>query len=778
MSASTSAPSMDAARPQHAGPGGTGPSAPPGLLEAKLLLPRSRPGTVRRTRLLRQLRAARDRRVISILAPPGYGKTSLLAQWASQHPRSAAWLTVDGGDNDPVVFLTYLAAAIDRVEPLDPNIFGAIASPAVSSRAVVGRLLAAMSERPEPVLLAIDDAHRITDRACLDALAELITYLPAASQVAIAGREPPALPFARWRVEGSMLEIGPGDLAMDEQEAAGLGRQVGLVLSAEATAQLTRQTEGWPALLALASLGAQRSTGRGPRVDASGDRLIADYLRSELLEGHSGPEITFLTRTSILERLSGPVCDVVAGRPGSADLLASLARSTLLVDEYGGSYRYHTLLRDFLRRELAAREPKRIAGLHQRAATWYGANGDLDLAVDHAFAAGDLDLAAVFGGRGMLDTHWSGRRATVRAWFSRFSDPALEARPWLAVLAAWEELAAGDVASTVRLADIAERGTFAGRPPDGTASFESGRAMLRAAMARQGADDALANASLAVELEGSGSPWRDFALWQLAMARFMKGDPEGGDSALADAVVAARSASHVGLCHCLLGHRALLAADRRDWNAADAFSAESDEMGLAANTGYLSGAPARAARARIAIQRGEIAEARRDLARAMSLRPLMTAAAPALSVQSLLGFARAHLAIGDPAGAQTLLAQASQVIRLRPDLGILPGDVAQLRESIAAQQPTFAGGASTLTATELRVLALLPYYLSFKEIGQRLGVKATTVKTHALAIYGKLGASTRSEAVDLAVDAGLLDRFLPGPAVSAIGEDAGRRSGW
>ena len=254
------------------------------------------------------------------------------------------------------------------------------------------------------------------------------------------------------------------------------------------------------------------------------------------------------------------------------------------------------------------------------------------------------------------------------------------------------------------------------------------------------------------------------------------GDRDEADSVLADAVVAARSVRHLGLCHCLLGHRALLAADQHDWSAAAAFAAESDEMGLAANMdGYLSGAPARAARARVAIQRGEIAEARRDLARAMSLRPLLTAAAPALSILSLLGFARAHLAIGDPAGAQTLATQASQVIRLRPDLGVLPREVAELRAAIAAQQPSFAGGASTLTATELRVLALLPYYLSFKEIGQRLGVKATTVKTHALAIYGKLGASTRSEAVDLAVDAGLLDRFLPGPAVSAIGEDAGQR---
>ena len=163
---------------------------PHGLLEAKLLVPHQRPGMVRRTRVLRRLRAAGECRVISFVAPPGYGKTSALVQWASHDPRRVAWLTADDGDNDPVVLLTYLAAAIDRLAPLDPGIFDAIASPAVPDRAVVGRLLAAVSGRAEPILLAIDDAHRITGQACLDALAELITYLPAGSQVALAGRSP------------------------------------------------------------------------------------------------------------------------------------------------------------------------------------------------------------------------------------------------------------------------------------------------------------------------------------------------------------------------------------------------------------------------------------------------------------------------------------------------------------------------------------------------------------------------------------------------------------
>ena len=778
MRSAITVPTTGAAHSADAVAASAGPSAPPGLVEAKLRVPRQRPGMVHRTRVLRSLRVAGDRRVISFVAPPGYGKTSVLVQWASSDRRPVAWLTADDGDNDPVVVLTYLAAAIDRLEPLGPGIFDAITSPAVSNRAVVGRLLEAISRRASPVLIVIDDAHWIVDRVCLDALSELITYLPEGSQVALAGREPVALPLVRWRADGSLLEIGPGDLAMDPQEASALASRLGLALSAESATQLTRGTEGWPALLALAALEAQRSLHLDRHVVAGSNLHVADYLRSELLEGRPEDEIAFLTRTSILERLSGPLCDLVADRRGSNELLARLARSTMLVDEYGGSYRYHILLRDFLQGELMAREPEQVAGLHRRAAIWHAETGALDLAVAHASAAGDLDLVATAVGEGMLRYHWSGRGATVQGWLRRFDDDALLERPWLAVLAAWEQIGLGDLATIEHLADIAERGRFEGRPPDGSASFESGRAMLRAVLGRAGADDMLANATRAVELEASGGAWRDFSLWVLAFARLTSGDQEGAHAALDDAVAASRPERN-GLTHCILGHRALVAVDQQDWTAAAGFAEEARAIGAARQVeGYIASVPARIADIRIAVQRGDIGLARQQLARAMNLRPVMTADAPAVAVVCLLGLARAHLAVGDPAGARTLLAQAGGVIRLRPDLGVLPGEVASLRAMIAGLPRGLAGGASTLTASELRVLALLPYYLSFKEIGQRLGVKATTVKTHALAIYGKLGASTRSEAVDLAVEAGLLERFPSGPTASANAEDAARHGAW
>ena len=270
-----------------------------------------------------------------MVAPPGYGKSSLLVQWAIEDSGPVAWLTADDTDSDPVVFLTDLAAAIDRHIPLGPELFSAIASNTMSHRTVVGRLLAAMSGRPEPIRVAIDDVHRITSRACLDILAELVEHVPERSQVAIAGRFRVRLPFARWRAAGSLIEVGPTELAMDAREAIGLARELGRPLPADAATRLTRETEGWPALLALAILGAGTSPGAPGRRDPATDHVIDDYLRSEVLDRRSTAEITFMTRTSILDELPASLCDAVAEQQDSIDVLRRLAT----LDPPGGRLR-------------------------------------------------------------------------------------------------------------------------------------------------------------------------------------------------------------------------------------------------------------------------------------------------------------------------------------------------------------------------------------------------------------------------------------------------------
>jgi LuxR family transcriptional regulator, maltose regulon positive regulatory protein len=728
-----------------------------GLRETRLLPPRMRRGSVPRTRLLSLMRSARDRSVVSIVAPSGYGKTTVLAQWASRDPRPVAWVTINDGHNDPVVLFTDLATAILRQEPLDPAVFDAIGTPGLSSYQLAGRLLAALADLPAPVLVVIDDAHRLNEPACLDVLSEFVGHLPPGWQVAIGGRDATSVSLARLRGHGLLLEIGAAELAMDEGEAARLLRPLGLTLALDDLETLVASVHGWPALIYLAGLAATRSGEPAIRVATGTDGYVAEYLRSEVLESRPVDQVTLLLGSAILERFNGSLCDAVVGRTGSAAFLTALARSTLLVDEQGGWYRYHSLLRDFLRSELEHRAPGRIPELHRRAALWHDRHGFPDDAIEHSFAAGDVDGAANAVAGVVLRYHWSGRRATVRAWLARFRDEDLEERPWLAVIGAIEEAGVGHVVSAERLADLVERGSFEGRPPDGTASFESGRSILRALMCRAGAEDALAQATRAVQLEPAGSPWRDVALWAQANGRLLAGETEAGDALLEDAVDAARFNRNWGTWQCALAQRALLAIERGDWIVAASHAEAAGEIVASAHLAeYQVTAMTRAALALVAARRGDPHAAREELARSVGLRPQLTASLPWLNAAALVALARAYLAVGDAPGARTVLSQADDVLRLRPDLGVIPDQVAMLRSQIGTL-PTGFGGASTLTAAELRVLAYLPLYLSFKEIGQRLGVKASTVQTHAVAIYGKLGASSRSEAVDLAVAAGLLD---------------------
>ena len=494
-------------------------------------------------------------------------------------------------------------------------------------------------------------------------------------------------------------------------------------------------------------------------VDVSGaDLPIGDYLRLEVLERQTPERVAFLTQTSILEQLSGPLCDAVTGGPDSAATLRYLAHSTVLIDEYSGRYRYHPILREFLQEELHAQDPQLVTELHERASAWYESGGNLDSAIGHSLAAGDLDRAATLLSTSFLQHFWTARHATLVAWLEQFGDEELRKRPWLAVLAAYKELEVGNTAAAGHYADLAERGAFEGLPPDGTASFESGRAMLRVVMGRGGARQMLVNASFAVAQERDG-PWRPLALWFMATAERANGELEGVDELMADATGTASSSGNVGLAYSIAGDRAALAADLGDW--AKAASIMEDAVAQAGDDvkRFASAAAACGVLVRLAMRRGDVAAAHRGLEDLVPLRPKLAGQA-AFAVMSLIGFARAYLACGDPAGARAVLAQASDILRRYPGLGVLPAQVAELRRQIAAM-PIGPGGASTLTAAELRVLALLPYYLSFADIGARLGVRATTIKSHALSIYGKLGASSRPEAVELAIEAGLLEPFLP-----------------
>ena len=310
-------------------------SAPPfELLESKLRPPLGSGGRGSRGRLIGLLEGSGAVPVVFLSAGPGWGKTTLLAQWASQSRRPFAWVDVDTRDNDPIVLLTYVAAALHRVSRLDAGVFEALASPGVSLEAtVVPRLGAALATMDESVVLVLDDLHLLDSPACLDAVAALARYVPEGSHLALAARGRPASSLGALRPQGLALEIGSDELRMDAAEAGRLLRAAGVDLPDAQVAELTEQTEGWSAGLYLAALAIRA---RGVRAEGAAtfsgrDRLVSDYLRSELLAHLSEDDLQFLTRTAVLEQMSGPLCDAVLKESGSALMLESLERSNLFL---------------------------------------------------------------------------------------------------------------------------------------------------------------------------------------------------------------------------------------------------------------------------------------------------------------------------------------------------------------------------------------------------------------------------------------------------------------
>ena len=289
------------------------------LPESKFHPPAARPGIVARTALVDRLAAAQAP-VITVVAPPGYGKTTLMAQWAEQIGPRVAWVSCDDGDNDPVVLLGALAVALDRIEPLDPTIFWALASSGTGIT-VVPRFVSAIASMERPVTVLLDHAEAVTNKQCLLAIAELVLRLPPGWRFALASRTDVPLPAARLRAHGGIVEIGAGDLAMGPLEAALLLKGAGAYADEASIHDLLQRTEGWPVGLYIAALAMKAGTRHGDVgfTFTGDDVFMSGYLRSELLDRISDAEPSFLIRTSVLNRMCGSLCDAILGQPGEAE---------------------------------------------------------------------------------------------------------------------------------------------------------------------------------------------------------------------------------------------------------------------------------------------------------------------------------------------------------------------------------------------------------------------------------------------------------------------------
>jgi LuxR family transcriptional regulator, maltose regulon positive regulatory protein len=742
------------------------------LMEAKLEPPGSRPGTVGRRRVVSLLLDGRSP-VTTLIAPPGYGKTTVLALWAARESRPVAWLTLDDLDNDPAVLVRSLVASLARIGPMDPSI---TRTHAASRNRILGaavpRLVSDVHRWEQPALLVLDDVHRVDDQTSLDALTALLDHLPSNLSVAIAGRTEPALPLGRLRARRDLREVGPGALALDVEETSALARATGCSLDDEAVRELHRRTEGWPVGIYLAALACER-TGHADGVSIAvtgGDRYIASYLASELGRALGEDDLQFLTRTAIVEIVTPALAEVLSGMPDAGPRLASLARGHLLIQEVGQrppAFRYHNLLRDFLRAELDRREPGRATALHRLAAAWYRDAGHVDRAIEHALVGQDLDEAARLVGTAGPPLSDRSHLAMVERWLGRLQRSDFERHAPVAVLAAWVHLLSGRPAEALAMGAFVDAAEEI-EPDSPTApSLASQRAMLGAVMCADGPRRMLADASLAVDQARPDSQWRADALWLLGSAHALLGDLDAAEATIEEAVADAAYGAQltVGAWAALAGIR----MRRGDWDGA----------GLAADEAYrrlvgfqyedlLPGLAVFAVGARIAAHRGDVDLARDLLVRGQLVRPLASHAAPWISVDALLELARTYLAISDPAGAQIALREAEQIVRRRPALGILTAELIEIRGQLSGSTATLVGS-SSLTNAELRILPLLPTYLSFQEIADRLGVSRNTVKTHAMSIYGKVWATSRGEAVERAVALGLLE---PYPGLEPVAHSA------
>jgi len=709
---------------------------------------------VPRAVLLDHLEASTRTPVAAVLAPPGYGKTTLLAQWAARDPRAFGWLTLDRRDNDPSVLLRSLAAAVGRIEPVGWETLDALDAPgAPDVDAVLPRLGSALSLAALPAVLVLDDVHLLHNRVCLDAVTRLIDYLPPGSQLAVAGRGEPPLPLARLRAEGRMVEIGPEDLAMDAAEAHALLAQGDIDLARVDVAEVVRRTEGWPVALHFAAL-SLGAGGRRAAPLAGDDRFLVDYVQSELLSGLPPRLVSFLTRCSVLERLSGPLCDAVLATTGSADLLESLARSNLLVaplDRRRQWYRLHRLFRELLGSRLERREPALAVELNRRAAEWCEDNGLPESAVEYAIAAGDADRAARVVVALAPPAFAADRPGQLERWFDWFeANRLVERYAGVAVVGAWTNAVAGRPAAAERWADSAERA------PDGDPSTGGPLALLRAALCRAGGQQMASDAELALALAPAGSAWQASAQLLLGISHLLAGDLDLADQCLADAVEVGEDAG-AGSAMVALAERSILAMGRGDWRQAEALA---ERAGAGARGACLErhpgGALLLAVTARLAIHRGDVPRARDDLARAERLRPQLTWALPHLAVQVRLELARDYLVLTNAGAARRLLVEVDDLLSRRPRLGLLLDQAAGLHAQLDTMRMD-AVGASALTPAEVRLLRQLGTHYSFREIGGQLCLSQHTVKSQAMSIYRKFGVSSRSEAIRHARDLGLLE---------------------
>jgi LuxR family transcriptional regulator, maltose regulon positive regulatory protein len=726
----------------------------PLLREPRSGVPAVRPGVVPRARLGTLRAVAASSRLVLVSAPAGYGKSTLAAQWCDLDPRVSRWLQLGYGDNDPVVLLARIAAALKGTS--NGEIFEELTRPAPRIDDVVLPRLASDVANGDPFVLTLDDVHMITAEKSRAILAFLLDQLGSSSQLVFVTRGDPGVPLGRLRANGDLVEVGAEQLALDADETREVAASGGLELSQEAAEALCGQTEGWAAAVVLAALSLRgRDDADAKAAALSGDQSdIADYLLEEVLERQPEHLKEFLLGTSILERMNAPLCDAVLGTTNAAASLEALVRSNTFVvpiDDHREWYRYHHLFGGLLRAELGRRHPELVSVYRRRAAGWCEEHGDPGEAFMYAYQSGQLAQAGRIALANQDGFASRGVAESVRLWLDRCTEEEIASDPQLSLAATWVCSYSGDAVGATRYIAAAERGQLDVPSPDGATSLRSSLANIRTILAPAGIPQMLRDGELVYTSEKQArTRWLASGCRAMGVAYVLLGRPQEAIAALREGVALSRDRSELAHVHVVcLGYLAFAAAqldNRRDLQRwAVAATCLVDDAHLHETAG---GAVAYTAGALAHQQRGDHTEAARELERVRLLRRHLGGVAWA-NADLALHCAEISLGLGDPTGALEFAQAAGDALHGYPDAGALPARLQHLEERIRR------GEDSGLTSAELRVLSFLPTHLSLQEIAARLYLARPTVKTHVASIYSKLGVPGRSEAVEVIEQLGL-----------------------
>lgn len=733
-------------------------------VRTKLLVPVPRPRALPRPHLVELLDQGLTAKMTLVSAPTGWGKTSVLAEWAAGcRGVRFAWVSLDPGDDDALQFWRYVTAAVAAVEPSAADTAARrLRSPVVAiSDEILPVLVNGLAEIPQPLVLVLDDFHVISRPEIHYQVNYLIERLPRGVHLVVATHTDRDLRLGRLRAMGDLVELRGADLRFSDKEAAELLNRVhGLELTPAEVAAVQGRTEGWVAGLNLAALSLQRAGDRERvlRKLPADERFLVDYLWNEVVLAQPRIVRHFLMRTAILERLTAPLCDAVAERNDSEEMLRELERANLFVvplEVSGAWFRYHHLFRDLLLTQLERYAAEMVPDLHRRASTWYAEHGFMVEAIGHAIEAGDVNYAADELDQHWLDIYSTGQATLILDWIDRLPADVIADHPGLALARAGIARAIGRLDEVEPWLERAEAAAAEG-PAVGFASSLAGGVALGRSLYRLALGDiagALAWGQRAVELEQrTDSPEPTTANYFLGVARFFE-EPEEAESLLVGYLASVPPGAEDVRRYFAQALLAEVHVLRGDVTGGEQLAQEA--LAVARAQQLEEHPPSQQVHVALGAAlhaRGELEAAEEEFERAAALAH--RGGDRIENAHALVWLARVRADQGDLSGARTALDAANSfttggsahqrvVAALEQELATAPG-----------RRPPPENEA--LSDAELRVLRLFPSDLSYREMARHLYVSLNTVRTHSQRIRRKLAVSTRAEAVTRARELGLI----------------------